>query len=49
MDPFVCDDCENPKPIYKDRLCKECWEEWQDYMDSLAVGGHSSRTPTEKP
>lgn len=36
-EPFVCDDCENAKPIYRDRLCEDCWKEWQQYMDHLAV------------
>ncbi len=39
---FVCDDCENARPIYKDRLCRECWLEWQAYMDDLAAGADSS-------
>ena len=46
-DPFVCDDCENAKPIYRDRLCRECWMEWQAYMDSLAADTDSSSMKPE--
>lgn len=35
-EPFVCMECDNPKPLYRDGVCEECWKSFQQWMDHLA-------------
>jgi len=48
--PFVCVDCEEPKPLYQIGMCKECWLWWQEYIRDLAedeIARRDSRQQTQ--